>query len=180
MLRRVGKQIVIVGKRGQSNKEIADHLTRLSLRQKGLMTGIVNMAAKAGGTSRGTMMDLLRARAKLSPAGTIAHGKKGVKVYLSRNLVSNKKHPFRDVAHHELFHANVPVLGQSEILAHLYGGLRAKKGKLSPGQAVKDLDHLINGRPVRALGEIGVAAGGTRLLLEGAGAAHKRLKGKDD
>ncbi len=79
----------------------------------------------------------------------------------------------RLVIAHEAFHAKTPILGKSEILAHLYGGWKAGKGtervwarnfENSDGSqamgtgALNQLGHLISTRPKRFAREIGLVA----------------------
>lgn len=45
------------------------------------------------------------------------------------------------VVNHEGFHLK-PIIGKSEILAHIYGGLKGKKGKLDYKGALKQYGHL--------------------------------------
>lgn len=69
--------------------------------------------------------------------GTFGKGKKGSKSYINMNEIMfyknrhGDKHILRDVVNHEEFHRKVPILGRSEILAYLYGGLKSKKNELS-------------------------------------------------
>ena len=44
-----------------------------------------------------------------------------------KHSVSKKELP--EIIAHENFHAKVPILGNSEFLAHLYGGIRSKRIK---------------------------------------------------
>lgn len=73
----------------------------------------------------------------------------------------------RGILAHEAFHANRPVLGRSEILAHAYGGAKDKKvrGIKDVGRASKraagQVAHLLKSRPGRfgfELGVLGAAA----------------------
>ncbi len=85
---------------------------------------------------------------------------------------------FRNVVNHEHFHAQVPVLGNSEILAHMWGGLRQKKVKrlkdLGKNLQVsgKMLGHLIRTRPARFGLELSLAGLGSAAAVAGT----KKLK----
>ena len=98
----------------------------------------------------------------VAPAGTVApkRGGKGLHAYISDRVFKapGSLSP-RGIVHHELFHARVPVLGRSEVAAHFYGGLRHRKGVLDVGKGMDQIGHLVQGRPVRALLELGPLAG---------------------
>ena len=52
-------------------------------------------------------------------AGTLAHGKKGPRMYMARDLINKKSAlSLRGKVHHEAFHGKVPLLGKSELLAY--------------------------------------------------------------
>jgi len=62
----------------------------------------------------------------------------------------------RNVIAHEFFHANNPILGRSEILAHIYGGIKSKDKIFGNFGPVNMLRHLAKGRPGRFATELGV------------------------
>ena len=97
-------------------------------------------------------------------AGTVS----GKKVHINKNLLY-KKNPWylddgmglRDIVNHEKFHT-LPVIGPSESLAHIYGGVFSKKkdtvmGKIRGG--VRGYRHLWETRPGRATVELSAAGG---------------------
>ena len=69
--------------------------------------------------------------------GTIAAGKKGRRVYINRDLIKaikerGSKTNLREIVHHEKFHT-IPYIGNSEVLAHLYGGWKRDVGRRKNG-----------------------------------------------
>lgn len=95
----------------------------------------------------------------------------GGKSYISDTM---RKHPtlnLREIVNHEAFHLK-PVVGVSETLAHIAGGLNRNKGAISVPGAVQAYKHLWKTRPARAalehaaLGGIGYGGyKGTKSLL---------------
>jgi len=77
---------------------------------------------------------------------------------MARNVSRQFPCGLRSVVNHEAFHLK-PVVGYSETLAHIAGGLKSRKGSLSPWNAAKSYAHLWRTRPDRALVEHGVAGG---------------------
>lgn len=109
--------------------------------------------------------------------GTWSYGKSGAKesfVDISR-VKELKKDPdtikrfgkelTRTVVAHEKFHT-LPIVGQSETLAHIAGGLAPKKNKLS--NAVKQYRHVWETRPGRVGLEHALAGGATYGTYRGA------------
>lgn len=96
-------------------------------------------------------LDQLKQRGK-SVAGAAVKNRVYARADLGKDL--------RGVIHHEAFHAKVPVLGRSEILAHFYGGLKSKKGKLSLSEGLKEIGHLGDTRPHRLMFEALPASAG--------------------
>lgn len=78
----------------------------------------------------------------------------------------------RNILAHEAFHANTPILGKSEILAHLYGGFRSRNWKEDGPH--KMFAHLAKGRPVRFGIEAGIGLG----TAAGLGYLGKKLYNK--
>lgn len=97
--------------------------------------------------------------------GTIAGGKS----YIDRGMAGRFPGGVRDVVNHEAFHLK-PVVGNSETLAHIVGGLRSRKGVISPMAAVKSYGHLWKTRASRALLEHGIVGGGVYGAAKGVGA----------
>jgi hypothetical protein len=157
MFHRIGKsRIFLVGNRATNMMSESDMLRRLALRQN-LTNALTNVVAKSEGVSKGKVRDMLSEQVRSSGmiiGGTVA----GDRSYIGRHFQQESGIPLRDVAHHESFH-HVPVVGHSEFLAHAWGGLKSKKGTLSPGQAAKDVGKFLVGRPGRAAIETGVASG---------------------
>lgn len=60
----------------------------------------------------------------------------------------------RETVMHEKFH-KIPVIGKSEILAHLYGGAFNR----TPYSMLRAVDMLTGSRPRRVLGEMGIGLG---------------------
>jgi len=89
--------------------------------------------------------------------GTIFKTPKGKSIAINKDVWRDSKKDRRKILAHEAFHANVPVLGASEIAAHFYGGLKSKKGKISLKEGIKQIQHLKETRPVRLYGEVGLA-----------------------
>ena len=105
-------------------------------------------------------------------AGTVSRGKVR-RVYLDPNQPPGF---LREALVHEKFHLK-PIVGQSEILAHIAGGLGRKGGvghKLLRGAA--SYGHLWRTRPLRALGEHGLIVGAPLGIAK----AISGKKGKDD
>lgn len=86
--------------------------------------------------------------------GTVTGGKS----YIDRDIARSAAGSVREVVNHEAFHLK-PVVGKSETLAHIAGGLRSRKGTISPTGAAKAYAHLWRTRPIRALLEHGIVGG---------------------
>jgi len=176
LFKRLGKnkEFVIVGKPGADIYDTNDHIWR-AVRQQHPIKAVRGAVRKLRGKEGLKAFDeSLRGVADTQTlgalGGTIAPGRKGTKSYISRGVASGDRSGMpglREVLHHEGFHAKVPILGSSEILAHAYGGLKSKKGRLDPAQGVNALKHLWATRPGRAIFEAGVGAG----VVGGGGAA---------
>lgn len=72
---------------------------------------------------------------------------------------------------HELFHTNTPILGRSEILAHLYGGLRGHN-------LAEETRILLRNRPLRTAAELTTAA--TASAAASSIIKHYKNKGTTD
>jgi hypothetical protein len=101
-----------------------------------------------------------------SPGGTYSKGKAYIRL-------GTKEVPTREILRHELFHLK-PIVGQSEALAHLWGGLHSKKGKLDFGAAKKSYRYAWELRPNRMKLEHGLAG----VAVLGAGLAIRSYKKK--
>lgn len=104
------------------------------------------------------------------PAGVyVGRGPNRGRVFLHEDVRHFPKPYRRMILAHEAWHKNVPVLGRSEILAHVYGGLRAgnKPDTTYRGdnhaevrRAMNDptvrgqLKHLVRTKPGRAATEL--------------------------
>lgn len=109
-------------------------------------------------------------------AGTIFRNKKGKRVsVVNRELLKNMDPLLsRQTIMHEAFHTK-PFIGNSELLAHLYGGFAgAKKNKFR--EAGKEYKHLWKTRKVRSALEHAAILGGGVTVGKG---IHK-LTSKDD
>jgi hypothetical protein len=168
LYRRVGKNLVIVGKKGMSKDVISDKLTRIAARQP-FFEGVSKLADRVEPGTLGRTRDefrksLLNHNKKTGNTilGTVAKGSKGKRSYVNRAAVSGRgksKMGLREIAHHEGFH-NIPVVGRSEVAAHFVGGLRSKKGKLSVGEGLSRIGHAAATRPTRVAAEVAIAGGG--------------------
>lgn len=151
----------IIGKAGQSSKEISDkYMTRVVARQ---FPGLAEHLGKRSQQGTGAMFDKMRNAFKntgIIYGGTVAEGAKGKRVYVNRGTLK-KGFGLREIVHHEAFH-NIPIIGKSEIAAHFVGGARSKKGTFDPAEGIKRIGHLHKTRPDRMGLEIGAmgAAGG--------------------
>jgi hypothetical protein len=157
--------------------------------QQWLPDKIFRASAKLSGRSlksvRKEVVDSL-SKEKGTVLGTIAPGPSGkkhvyiYKPYAKRALKGKSSPSLHDVIHHETFHAKAPIIGNSEILAHIYGGVRSKPGKLSLVQPLKDLGVLFRARPGRAAAEVaaGTALGvGAKKLIDKAKESSKKDEG---
>jgi len=168
LYKRVGN-VVIVGRQGMSKKQVSDKLARLSIRQ-GPASVIIGAASKLEGIPKGSTQDRLVNILKGKDfiiGGTVAKGKKGTRAYVNRPFANSKGINLREIVHHESFH-NIPIIGKSEIAAHFAGGLKSKKGKLSPFVGIQRIGHLAQTRPGRAGAEAGIGGigiyGANRLV----------------
>lgn len=132
--------------------------------------------AKLGAWSANKVLRVLAKPAQVTPAqlrdvvaytlldrglrvgGVAARSGKNARVYVARKIPPGFSR--REVVRHELFHAKVPILWKSEVLAHLYGGLRSKRRGVSPMGALRSLKTLAVSRPDRLAAEVGLAYGG--------------------
>jgi hypothetical protein len=142
------------------------------LRAAAMRQPIVDLAskgiAKANNISKGKAKDMVLNELRyMTLGGTISKGKKGTRSYIDPEALKKvfkdpKKSPsLRNIIHHEEFHRRVPILGQSELLAHTWGGLNQTKGPRykNIGQAGRDLKMLFQARPGRALMETAAVGG---------------------
>lgn len=100
-------------------------------------------------------------------AGTIFKTPKGTSIGINKDIWKGlSKTERRKYLAHEAFHADTPVLGRSEILAHAYGGLKSKKGKINYKAAIDEVKHLKKSRPDRLYLELGgIGAAGTATTV---------------
>jgi hypothetical protein len=93
-------------------------------------------------------------------AATIFSTPKGKSIAINKDFWRHAdKKKRREILSHEAFHANVPILGQSEILAHIYGGAKSEKAiKESLKGGAKGLKHLIKTAPETVALETGLVA----------------------
>jgi hypothetical protein len=104
-------------------------------------------------------------------AGGIAGTYTKDKVFLNRKFYKPNDPLNRETIAHELFHTKTPILGNSEILAHIYGKYKAVKNK-NPltilESTASGIKHLVTTRPDRAAIEAGLLAstgyGGYKLI----------------
>ena len=161
------KNIVIVGSRQTPENVITDKLRLLASKNRPIAVSITKKLFP-NQPIKEVMRDAMK---NLHPGGTLVKGKKRTKFYISRASITSPKDKgrLRELIHHEMFHGNAPMgLGGSEILAHIYGGLKRTKGKRYDIKgAAKSLDHLMEARP----GRLKVEMAGTLL------AAHAAKKG---
>lgn len=93
-------------------------------------------------------------------AATIFSTPKGKSIAINKDFwrIADKTKR-REMLSHEAFHANMPILGKSEILAHIYGGAKSEKAiKESLKGGAKGLKHLIKTAPEMAALEVGLVA----------------------
>jgi len=182
LFKRLGKnkEFVIVGKPGADVYDTNKHIWRAARQQRPIQAirGTVRKLSSKEGLQ--SFDEGMRGMADAQVlGGTIAPGRKGTKSYIARGMASGDRSGrpgLREVLHHEGFHAKVPILGSSEILAHAYGGLKSKKGRLDPAQSVNALKHLWATRPGRATFEAGVGAG----VVGGGAALASHVKKRTD
>lgn len=158
-----------------TEKEMTGALLRQSLPRK--IFGIFKTMEKGELGEFGAAREAYRALAKkLSgrSAGTYFPTPKGKSIAISKE--SWKKNPSsrRMILAHEAFHANVPVLGHSEILAHTYGGARAIKGKKTLEGGAVGLASAVLTRPGRVALEVGLVGAG----VAGTALGVKKVKKK--
>ena len=182
MFRNITKNIKVVGTRAGSGPREDRALLRLSLQQR-KVKALMGLAEKLiGPGTKKELRERLYSEWGGQVLGTFAPGKKGNRLYVSRDMFRpGAKAQYglspRGVVNHEAFHAFAPAgLGSSEILAHAYGGLKNTKGKHDYGKAMQQVGHAFKSRPLRASLEAGLA-GGTGL---GAYKGGKALKNKYD
>ena len=167
----IGKNKAIRLLKGGTSERKQRMLVSAALRQKGMMQGILNLLGKqlgSKGKAREHVKDqLLRqmSGAGTRIGGTIAQGRKGSRSYIDLDMLKEQAKrggpSIRNVVHHEEFHRKVPVLGRSEILAHLYGGFNQTKNKRYKnfGHAARDLKTLVKVRPGRFGAEVAAFGG---------------------
>ena len=182
MFRNITKNIKVVGTRAGSGPHEDRAILRLAMQQRSIK-GLGNLADKLMGPgAKKRLREQLYSDWGGQVMGTFAPGKKGKRLYVSRDVFRpGAKDQLglspRGVVNHEAFHAFAPAgLGKSEILAHAYGGLKNTKGKHDYGKAMQQVGHAFKNRPLRASLEAGLA-GGTGL---GAYKGGKALKNKYD
>lgn len=168
LLHSVGKtkKLYLVGGEG-AQPFLADKVLEQPLVRK-----LIDFARKIVPDRVSKIENVVRERLRsMDIGGTISSGK----AYIDRDMAKSFAGGVRKVVHHEAFHLK-PIVGKSETLAHIVGGLRSRKGAISPMGAVKDYGHLWRTRPARALIEHGVAGGGVYGGIKGV----KALTGNDD
>lgn len=170
--------VVFIGKPNESRRVLQRRMAKVTMRS-GPVQGIVSAIKKTHDVAgqpitRGKIHDLIAAKILKGPliGGTVAQGRKGKKIYINRNV---RGIGLREIVHHEGFH-NIPVVGQSEMLAHFTGGLRSEKGRLSPLYGISSIGHLARTRP----GRFGIeAAALASPVAAGAVVARKRRDRKE-
>lgn len=162
-----------------TEKEMASATMRHPLMKA--LFGVDKFIAKTEGKSefgavRKTYKSLAKKLSGRKAAGTIFPTPKGKSIAISKESWKNLgPQGRRNILAHEAFHANMPILGQSEILAHIYGGAKAGKTlKKSLKGATQQLGHAIRTRPAKVAIEAGLAAAGTA----GAVIGTKKVKNK--
>lgn len=127
----------------------------------------------------------------INPAGTVAPdmrtGKNTIYLHKKLNMKDNaglSGLTRRGTLAHESYHANKPILGKSETLAHLAGGFHNNRNS-SVGSKVKDMakqyGHLWRTRPARAgLEHAAVAAGAYGAYRLGKKVFGKKKDKKDE
>lgn len=136
-----------------------DKQLKQAVRRQRLLRSIINMVPK---NQRRTIIRQLDDQIdSMGPLdGTIFNTRKGKKVLINRSMRKASPEMKRTVLSHEAFHAKNP-LGGSELLAHIYGGVKGKKGgfldkvRAGLGQA----GHAVKTRPVRVGLEVSAAGG---------------------
>jgi hypothetical protein len=114
---------------------------------------------------------------------------KGKSVGISKQIIENPEKfrklmgiGTRGILAHEGFHANRPVLGKSELLAHAYGGFKDKKNKgfkdvmKGVGRATQQIGHAVKTRPFRVGMELATVAGLSAAVNEGVKAVKGKIK----
>ncbi len=140
-----------------------------AISRQGPVMGIYGLAKKLGGTPalRQSIRGAKKKLSSLQPLGTIYKTPKGKKIAVDKKYWDKLNHKEkRNVYYHEMFHAKNKVFGQSELAAHLYGGIKSGVG------GKKMVKHFIKGRPVRAAIEFG-AVGAVPVI------GAKTLKSKE-
>ncbi len=143
------------------------------------LIGIVKPLLK---TTPGGMKMLVKALKKpknpfTTMGGTIFETPKGRSVAINKDLWKSwDRSTRRNVLAHEAFHANVPILGQSEILTHAYGGSKSIKGKRSLKKAIGQIKHLKETRPERLYSELGGLAAVGSAAAAGVHSLKKKYK----
>ncbi|HNW88197.1 MAG TPA: hypothetical protein PKN48_00910 [Bacteroidales bacterium] len=100
--------------------------------------------------------------------GTVIKSNTGKKsIVLNSKFFDLPKKERRNILHHEAFHVKNPILGKSEILAHMYGNYKTKDS------IVAGIAHLIKTRPDRFLLEAIPLAG----VVAGTGLITKKVIG---
>lgn len=120
-------------------------------------------------------------------AGTIAYNptqKRSINLVDRDWFKGNSRAKRRMVLAHEAFHSRTPVLGTSEIAAHMYGGWKANKGvkRVWSGDgtgAINQLGHLAQTRPERLGIELALLAGAGYAGYRGYKALRAKLRDKD-
>ena len=119
------------------------------------------------GAARKAHRELTKMISGMKSAGTVFPTSKGKSIGISRDMWKKEPALRRYYLAHEAFHANVPVLGRSEILAHIYGGAKAVKGKkISLKGGALGFAQAVASRPTRVAleaGLVGAGAAGTAL-----------------
>jgi hypothetical protein len=152
-------QLIEEGVIGFHGPDAAEVLRRISVRQP-LPKALITLQSRLTGVPRkeveSKILDHLQ---QFLPGGTINRGN----VYLNEHYLQTPN-PFlsrEGIIAHEKFHAKVPVLGSSELLAHFYGGLHHTPGETNIPKALEQaLIHFPMSRWGRALGEFGLIGAG--------------------
>ena len=162
-----------------TEKEMTGALLRQPLPRKifGIWKTMTKLVDEKGefAAARKTYRELAKVVSKRKAAGTFFSTPKGKSIGISKETWKEAPGFRRNILAHEAFHANVPVLGHSEILAHTYGGAKAGRGlKESLKGGAAGLGGAVLTRPGRVGIEVGLVGAG----VVGTGIGIKKVKKK--
>lgn len=155
-----------------------------TLRQPGVRK-IIGLMPKA---VRPELIRQLHAQNRGTAAGTITYNptqKRNINLVNRDWFKGNSRAKRRMVLAHEAFHSRTPVLGHSELAAHMYGGWKANQGlkRLWSGDgtgAINQIGHLAKTRPDRFGVELALLAGAGYAGYRGYRALRKKLSKTDE